>query len=63
MFPAHCIRNAGAAITLLVVLAAGASAACAQATVLRYGQAPSAARSIFSLPVAVAEREDRKSVV
>ena len=57
MFPAHCIRNAGAAITLLVVLAAGASAACAQATVLRYGQAPSAARSIFSLPVAVAERE------
>jgi ABC-type nitrate/sulfonate/bicarbonate transport system substrate-binding protein len=42
---------------LLVVLAAGASAACAQATVLRYGQAPSAARSIFSLPVAVAERE------
>jgi len=34
-----------------------ASAACAQATILRYAQAPSAARSIFSLPVAVAERE------
>ena len=57
MFPAHRIRNASAATALLVVLAAGASAVCAQATVLRYGQAPSAARSIFSLPVAVAERE------
>jgi len=42
---------------LLAFLALDASAACAQATVLRYGQAPSAARSIFSLPVAVAERE------
>ena len=34
-----------------------ASAACAQAPVLRYGQALSAARSIFSLPIVVAERE------
>src|SRR5262245_10389266 len=34
-----------------------ASAARAQAPVLRYGQAPSAARSIYSLPVALAERE------
>jgi ABC-type nitrate/sulfonate/bicarbonate transport system substrate-binding protein len=42
---------------LLVFLALGASAACAQAIVLRYGQASSAARSIFSLPVVVAERE------
>lgn len=42
---------------LLALLAMGASAACAQATLLRYGQAPSAARSIYSLPVAVAERE------
>src|SRR5215813_12244417 len=35
----------------------GASAARAQAPVLRYGQAPSAAKSIYSLPIAVAERE------
>lgn len=34
-----------------------ASAARAQAPVLRYGQAPSAAKSIYSLPIAVAERE------
>jgi ABC-type nitrate/sulfonate/bicarbonate transport system substrate-binding protein len=46
-----------AAQFLFAVLAMGASAACAQATVLRYGQALSAARSIYSLPVAVAERE------
>ena len=39
------------------MLATGATAACAQATVLRYGQASSAARSIFSLPIVVAERE------
>ncbi len=39
------------------MLAAAATAACAQALVLRYGQALSAQRSIFSLPVAVAERE------
>jgi ABC-type nitrate/sulfonate/bicarbonate transport system substrate-binding protein len=39
------------------VLALAAGAAFAQAPVLRYGQAPSAARSIFSLPVVVAERE------
>lgn len=57
MLPAHFIRGASAALSLFLVLAAGASAASAQATVLRYGQAPSAARSIFSLPVAVAERE------
>jgi len=41
-------------IPYLLLLAAGASA---QAPILRYGQAPSAARSIFSLPVVVAERE------
>ena len=35
----------------------GLSAASAQTIPLRYGQAYSAIRSIFSLPVAVAERE------
>lgn len=44
-------------LVLLALLVTGASPAWAQATVLRYGQAPSAARSIFSLPVVVAERE------
>ena len=47
-----CIR--GLLLLVLFVLAAGAGA---QAPILRYGQAPSAARSIFSLPVVVAERE------
>jgi ABC-type nitrate/sulfonate/bicarbonate transport system substrate-binding protein len=42
---------------LLVVFAAAPCAADAQAIVLRYGQSLSAQRSIFSLPVAVAERE------
>jgi ABC-type nitrate/sulfonate/bicarbonate transport system substrate-binding protein len=55
--PSHHARGSKAARLLLAFLAMGASAACAQATVLRYGQAPSAARSIYSLPVAVAERE------
>lgn len=45
------------ALALFAVLAAGATAASAQAPVLRYGQAISAARSIFSLPIVVAERE------
>jgi len=51
--PIH--RICGAA--LFATLATGATAACAQATVVRYGQASSAARSIFSLPIVVAERE------
>jgi len=51
--PIH--RICGAA--LFAMLATGATAACAQATVVRYGQASSAARSIFSLPIVVAERE------
>src|SRR5438445_602823 len=33
-------------------------AAAGQTLKLRYGQAPSAAKSIFSLPITVAERED-----
>ncbi len=37
--------------------AAGSSAASAQTISLRYGQAYSAMRSIFSLPVSVAQRE------
>ena len=53
MSPIH--RICGAA--LFATLATGATAACAQATVVRYGQASSAARSIFSLPIVVAERE------
>ena len=40
---------------LLLVAATGATA---QAPVLRYGQAMSAHKSIFSLPIAVAEREE-----
>jgi ABC-type nitrate/sulfonate/bicarbonate transport system substrate-binding protein len=51
--PIH--RICGAA--LFAMLATGATSACAQATVVRYGQASSAARSIFSLPIVVAERE------
>jgi ABC-type nitrate/sulfonate/bicarbonate transport system substrate-binding protein len=46
-----------ALILFIVVLAVRASAAGAQAPVLRYGQATSAAKSIFSLPIVVAERE------
>jgi ABC-type nitrate/sulfonate/bicarbonate transport system substrate-binding protein len=50
--------RAGACLTLaVVVLAAVPAGADAQAIVLRYGQSLSAQRSIFSLPVAVAERE------
>ena len=41
--------------SLLCVI--GHSAAAAQTIPLRYGQAYSAIRSIFSLPVSVAERE------
>ena len=40
-----------------LLLLAGATAGHAQAPILRYGQALSAQKSIFSLPVAVAERE------
>ena len=43
--------------TFLALVAMSASAVCAQAPVLRYGQAHSATNSIFSLPIAVAERE------
>jgi ABC-type nitrate/sulfonate/bicarbonate transport system substrate-binding protein len=41
---------------LLLLLAASCPAA-AQAPVLRYGQALSAQKSVFSLPVVIAERE------
>lgn len=44
------------ALLAILALAAAASAA-AQSLVLRYGQAPSAYRSVYSLPIAVAERE------
>ena len=47
---------AGIALAVLLCMT-GVSAACAQGIVLRYGQALSAANSIFSLPIAVAERE------
>ena len=43
-------------LSFLLLMAAVATAA-AQAPVLRYGQAMSAHKSIFSLPIAVAERE------
>ena len=42
---------------LMALAAVGPSTAVAQTIVLRYGQSLSAQRSIFSLPVAVAERE------
>src|SRR5262245_9198223 len=41
----------------MVFALVAASAVGAQAPILRYGQAASAARSIFSLPIVVAERE------
>lgn len=44
-------------VLLFLVALGAAAAACAQAPVLRYGQAISAARSIFSLPIEVAQRE------
>jgi len=49
------VARARSAAFLLLLLAA--TAACAQPIVLRYGQSLSAQRSIFSLPVTVAERE------
>ena len=50
--------RAGAGFVLaLLVLAAVPCAVDAQAIVLRYGQSLSAQRSIFSLPIAVAQRE------
>jgi NitT/TauT family transport system substrate-binding protein len=49
MFTPRCL--------LFVLLLAGASAGHAQAPILRYGQALSAQKSIFSLPVVIAERE------
>jgi ABC-type nitrate/sulfonate/bicarbonate transport system substrate-binding protein len=45
-----------AAVTAVLALAAVAPAA-AQAPILRYGQAPSAHKSIYALPIALAERE------
>lgn len=47
------------AAKILAALALGAAAcnACAEGTVLRYGQALSAHKSIYSLPVALAQRE------
>ena len=51
------MRTGACLALLLVVFAAAPSTADAQAIVLRYGQSLSAQRSIFSLPVAVAERE------
>ena len=53
----HRVRGTGAALVLFALLAAAANMAGAQAPVLRYGQAASAARSIFSLPIEVAQRE------
>jgi ABC-type nitrate/sulfonate/bicarbonate transport system substrate-binding protein len=47
----------GLGCATLVWVVTAPAAACAQTLTLRYGQAYSAARSIFSLPVAVAERE------
>src|SRR5258706_14420941 len=44
------------AVLAIVALAAAASAG-AQGLILRYGQAPSAYKSIYSLPNAVAQRE------
>ena len=44
-------------LAFLVLAAAAAFPARAQAPVLRYGQAISAQKSIYSLPIAVAERE------
>src|SRR5262249_15004744 len=48
--------NTGAMLAALIC-AALTSSASAETLSLRYGQAYSAARSIFSLPVAIAERE------
>ena len=48
---------AGACLALAAFAATTISTAGAQAIVLRYGQSLSAQRSIFSLPVTVAERE------
>jgi len=50
-------RLTPAAALLAIVALAGAFPAGAQMPVLRYGQAPSAHKSIYSLPVAVAQRE------
>ena len=52
-FSKALIHAAGAALLWNVI----AQVAFAQTVTLRYGQAYSAARSIFSLPVAIAERE------
>jgi len=51
------VRTGACLALLLVVFAAVPSTTDAQAIVLRYGQSLSAQRSIFSLPIAVAERE------
>ncbi|HEY2528913.1 MAG TPA: ABC transporter substrate-binding protein [Xanthobacteraceae bacterium] len=50
-------RWSSACILIAVMIVAGGSRAAAQTLNLRYGQAYSAAHSIFSLPIAVAQRE------
>lgn len=50
-------RPASRFLAALFVAVAGASAAWGQNLVLRYGQAASAHKSIYSLPIALAERE------
>ncbi len=54
LFPVTC----RIAIALLALIASSSPAAAAQPLALRYCQAYSAARSIFSLPVAIAERQN-----
>jgi len=51
------MHRAIAAALVAVICAAAASSAAAQTVTLRYGQAFSALRSIFALPLLVAERE------
>lgn len=54
----NCYSTLGASVVAALLLALSAGSSDAQQTItLRYGQAYSAARSIFSLPVAIAERE------
>lgn len=56
--PRKMLSNAPIALTLIALgCACWAHGARAETLKLRYGQAYSAARSIFSLPVAIAERE------
>jgi len=55
--PVHRTSVRKFAETFVALVAMSASAVCAQTPILRYGQAHSATNSIFSLPIAVAERE------